>query len=144
VNRLRSFIFVAFFACQVASSQSSPKSGAKTSELAQGNWGGKHLALTVRPDGADFEFDCATGQIQEPIRLDRRGEFQAHGTYRIERPAHPAAEGSSSQSEPANDVLYKGKLRGKELRIAVMLPGRKSPSVFRVVLDAEPTLAKCM
>lgn len=132
------------FASYAAHSEASTPSGTNSSELAQGNWGGQHLALTLRVDGADLEFDCATGHIQEPIRLDRQGEFRVHGTYQIERPAHPAAEGGSNQSEPGNRVLYKGRLRGKQLRITVTLPGHKSPSVFRVVLDAEPTLAKCM
>jgi hypothetical protein len=43
-------------------------------------WGGEHVRLIVTFSGADLEFDCATGRIDEPVHpVD--GHFSLDGVY---------------------------------------------------------------
>jgi len=39
-------------------------------KLARGVWGGQHIRAEVTDSGADIEFDCAHGTIDQPIVLD--------------------------------------------------------------------------
>src|SRR5664280_1463436 len=48
-------------------------------------WGGNHVSLEITPQGATLEFDCAHGNISEPIKANAKGEFAARGTYTPER-----------------------------------------------------------
>src|SRR5438093_12502937 len=47
--------------------------------VAPGDWGAQHVAFSVSEQGAAVEFDCAHGRIEGPLRLDRRGRFEAEG-----------------------------------------------------------------
>jgi hypothetical protein len=111
-------------------------------KVAQGIWGGDHLAVTVRDDGADLEFDCAVGQITGALTIDRKGEFRVQGLYRHDRPARMSADNPGNDQE--TQVIYTGRLKGTELEISVTLPGNEQPSVFRVFQGREAHLAKCM
>ena len=47
-------------------------------------WGGDHVRLEVTRNGAELEFDCATGTITEPLP-DTDGTFSLKGTFTPER-----------------------------------------------------------
>ncbi len=34
-----------------------------------GSWGGRHVGLIAGPSGAKLEYDCASGEIEGPIRI---------------------------------------------------------------------------
>src|SRR5437016_8340462 len=40
-----------------------------------GTWGGEHVILDVSKNGAVLEFDCAHGQIDQPLILDKKGRL---------------------------------------------------------------------
>jgi hypothetical protein len=126
---------------QLASAQGSPQSSAKP--IPEGVWGGDHLALTIRSDGADLEFDCAVGHIRTPLTVNGKGEFRVKGSYQVERPA-PMRADTPVNADEGNEIVYRGKLSGNALEITVTLPGETRPSVFHLVRDREPTLMKCM
>ena len=44
-------------------------------------WGGRDISMEVTPQGATLEFDCAHGNVLEPIKANAKGEFAARGTY---------------------------------------------------------------
>src|ERR1039457_6300078 len=44
-------------------------------------WGGRDISMEVTPQGATLEFDCAHGNVLEPIEANAKGEFTARGTY---------------------------------------------------------------
>ena len=62
-----------------------PSTGA-SARVASGVWGGEHVRLNVRADGASIEYDCANGTIDEPLDLDAGGRFDAKGTHVREGP----------------------------------------------------------
>src|ERR1044072_3362883 len=68
---------------------------AEAGRVAEGLWGGSHLRLDVRGDGAALDFDCAHGEINAPFILDAEGRFDLPGTYTREgpgpRPPRPPA-----------------------------------------------------
>jgi len=47
--------------------------------LLVGEWGGAHLGLVAGDNGADLEYDCATGRIIGPVRPDGSGRFSSRG-----------------------------------------------------------------
>src|SRR5689334_19032176 len=83
-------------------------------ELPQGRWGGEHVSLTVTAAGADLEFDCAHGRVEESLRLDARGQFSLRGVY-VREHGGPVREGEPEDRRPA---LYLGQLEGSRLGLS--------------------------
>src|SRR3954454_4679415 len=77
--------------------------GSKSLALAAGEWGGEHIAMTITAEGADFEFDCASGRITTPLAADAHGHFSVKGTYKVERPAAASVDESNGTA-----VIYSG------------------------------------
>src|SRR5690349_1791401 len=46
-----------------------------------GTWAGEHVFVEVSNKGAELEFDCARGQVSQPIPLDKHGNFGVLGTF---------------------------------------------------------------
>lgn len=71
-------------------------------------WGGEHVMLTISTSGATLEFDCATGQISQPIGVDKNGSFDVAGTF---TPQHggPVRKDESTPVQPAR---YSGHVDG--------------------------------
>src|SRR6267142_1618957 len=44
-----------------------------------GTWGGEHASLTVTDAGAHAEFDCASGDIDQPLAVDAEGRLNVEG-----------------------------------------------------------------
>lgn len=83
--------------------------GASSAGLIEtGVWGGEHVRLTVRASGADIEFDCAHGRVEEPIILDDAKHFDARGVFVRER-GGPVREGEVEDAKPAR---YQGTVKG--------------------------------
>lgn len=76
--------------------------------VATGTWGGDHIGLEVTDKGAQVDFDCAHGSIDEPLTLDSDGRFGAKGSYAPEGPG-PQREDQSGQGRPAR---YAGRVQG--------------------------------
>lgn len=55
-----------------------------SASVAAGTWGADHVALEVTADGGRIEYDCAHGELSEPLRLDRDGRFDVTGTHTLE------------------------------------------------------------
>jgi hypothetical protein len=84
-----------------------------------GSWGGEHIRLDVTETGAKVEFDCAVGTIDEPLLLDKAGNFEARGTHAFARggPGRPGMPALHRQ-RPA---LYRGWTDAREMRLTVTL-----------------------
>src|SRR5258706_15995712 len=54
---------------------------ANNDKLATGVWGGDHIRAEVTEGGAQIEFDCAHGTIEQPIVLKSKDGFDVHGKY---------------------------------------------------------------
>jgi hypothetical protein len=104
-----------------------------------GAWGGDHVVLTVTDNGGSVEFDCASGTLDHPLRLDDRGRFSVPGTF---VPQHPGATRTSdaAQSRPAR---YQGRLDRQKLEFTVTVEGETGQGPYTVTLAKAPKITKC-
>ncbi len=117
--------------------ETNQKSG---SELAQGLWGGQHISLDVKPDGASVEYDCAHGFISKRIILDRRGRFSVSGLHVIE---HGGPVRADEQSKGVQ-VQFSGRVTGQRMQLTVKRRGSgKLIGTFSLVFGQEASRVKC-
>jgi hypothetical protein len=78
----------------------------KNAGAPQNTWGGDHIELVMTDTGASLEFDCASGAMGKPIKVDAAGAFSVKGTLSRERP------GPTTRDEKSNgdDVIYSGRI----------------------------------
>ena len=106
----------------------------------RGEWGGEHMRLTVKEASSSAEFDCAFGEIDEPIHPDKDGNFEVHGVYMFER----GGPGRPVEPPPVrHPALYRGWTDGKEMRITVKLDDGREMGTFSLALGRRASLNKC-
>jgi hypothetical protein len=107
-----------------------------------GSWGGEHIRLVVTDEGAKVEYDCGFGTIDEPLRLDKKNNFQAHGTHVFERGGPYHVGEPPPQRHP---VTYHGWTDGRQMRLTVtLLETGKDVGTFALGLGRPPQLEKCL
>ncbi len=107
--------------------------------LAVGAWGGQHMRLSVRADGADIEFDCAHGTIDGPLTLTPDGRFDVSGTFI--REGGPVRIDIKPTGRPAR---YEGSLTGQQLTLKVTLTETaQDAGTFTLTRGSEGRLWKC-
>lgn len=108
-----------------------------------GSWGGEHIRLDVTETGARAEFDCAVGTIDEPLLLDKDGNFKANGTYARAR-GGPGRPGMPALMRP-HPALYSGWTDGKEMRLTVtLLDNGQDVGTFSLGLGRRANLERCL
>lgn len=107
--------------------------------IATGPWGGEHVALTVRDGGADIEFDCAHGRVEEAMVLDERKRFDARGVFVRER-GGPVRKDQADAEIPAR---YTGTVDGDAMTLTVTPEGSDSVGPFSLAKGARARLVKC-
>jgi hypothetical protein len=123
------------------SSGSNLNGRAKSQELALaiGTWGGQHVHAEVTERGADFEFDCAQGNISQKITLDGSGHFEMSGKFSTQHPGPARDDESSSRT-----VQYRGSVKDGEMDLAIFDPKTKEDlGSFKLKLGNEGRLMKC-
>lgn len=109
--------------------------------VAEGAWGGPHVALTVASAGAHLEFDCASGDIARPVDVDVQGRFTADGVYVREHPG-PIAIGADPVRLPAR---YSGRVDGAAMTLDVLLTGsNETIGPFTLTYGAFARVNKCL
>lgn len=102
-------------------------------------WGGTHIGLIITVSGANVEYDCAEGEILEPIRVVN-GRFNVLGLHYfgvggpigVDR-AHP---------RPAR---FEGLVKGDKMTMTVTLTDKMEPvGTFELVQGANPHVMKCL
>src|SRR5947209_17714034 len=101
----------------VAHAFASAPLGAGSTRVSTGRWGGRHVALTVTEAGASVEFDCASGEIGEPLTIDGSSALIVDGVFIRERPGSQRA-GDEPEKQPAR---YAGRIDGDTLTFEVTL-----------------------
>jgi len=88
-----------------------------TSTVMLGPWGGPRLSMEVTSAGANLEYDCADGVIDEPLRPDAAGRFTAAGTHT------PGRGGPIRVGEilPSFRARYEGHVDGERMSLRVTL-----------------------
>ena len=104
-------------------------------------FGGEGIQLTVRDVGADLEWDCAVGRIEEAFRLSDDGSFDLDGT-RTSGIGGPIREDDPPRPEEAR---YTGKVSGSSMTLSVELPERGlTLGPYRLRYREEGVLHRCL
>jgi hypothetical protein len=111
---------------------------ADANTVAVGTWGGEHVILEVSKKGAEVEFDCAHGQITQPMVLDKQGNFDVSGTFTPEH-GGPVRKDETSSSVPAR---YAGHIDGDTMSLTVTLE-KENVGTFTLTHGSHPILRKC-
>jgi hypothetical protein len=107
---------------------------------APGLWGGPHVWMEVRQDGAALEFDCAHGTIDEPPVADSSGRFDWKGTY-VREHGGPV----SPEIEVARPARYRGEIDGETLHlITVLADSGEELGNYMLRQGVRSRLAKCV
>jgi hypothetical protein len=119
--------------------EASTQYAADASSLATAVWGGQGIALKVSAKGADVEFDCAHGQIPQPIKLDKHGDFEVAGTFTAEH-GGPMRRDETLQSAPAR---YSGHVDGDSMSLTVTLDKRQVGS-YTLTRGSQGHITRCL
>jgi hypothetical protein len=118
-----------------AGAQAAPDARAVATEA----WAGEHIILKVSEKGADVEFDCAHGQVTQPITLDKHGDFDVAGTFTPEH-GGPVRRDENPASASAR---YSGHVDGDTMSLTVSL-GKEKVGTYALVRGSRPRLTKCL
>ena len=114
--------------------------GPSADRVANGTWGGQHIGLIVSDAGAQVDFDCAYGQIDQPLTLDATGRLSVDGVFVQER-GGPVRVGEEPERKPAR---YSGTVDGTTLTLDVTITATsESIGTFTLTLGAPPGVRKC-
>ena len=102
-------------------------------------WGGDHVEMEVTARGAQLEFDCAHGTIDEPLRVDQKGVFQAKGTFTPER-SGPSRDGDASRTAKAT---YTGTISGDTMTLRIVVDGQDRDSAYLLARDRPGNVRRC-
>jgi hypothetical protein len=109
-------------------------------EVRHGVWGGPHVRLTVREGGAALEFDCARGEISEPLKTNTEGRFDLQGIFTRQGPG-PIRVGLTPPSRPAR---YVGRVEGRTMTFSIKLTDmNRETETFTLTRGSEGRLRKC-
>ena len=123
------------------SKKAKTKSKIKMSEPLTGEWSGKHITIKFTGQGADIEYDCAHGAINQKIIPDKQNRFSAAGTYTEEHGGPVRAD-----EQPGSvAVKYIGQINGKKMKLTVK---QKDDGTvvgnFTLFRGQESLLVKCL
>ena len=114
--------------------------GRKQNRLKKGDWGGPHIRVSVNDSSATIEYDCAHGQINGPLVVDRRGRFDLKGTHAREHGGLIRVD-EPDASQPAR---YTGWTDGKRMTLSVTLTGkRETVGTYNLTLGSPGRVFKC-
>jgi hypothetical protein len=106
-----------------------------------GEWGGEHLGLVASVEGAELEFDCATGRTRGAIIPDAAGRFSVAGFH---APGHggPIRDDEVTVELPAR---YDGMVRGELMTISItLLDWATTLGPYTLLRGASPHVFKCL
>ncbi len=131
-------------AAQAGANQKAGRKMSKHSDTSRrvkaGNWGGQHVRLHVRADGASVEYDCARGTIDGTPELDAEGRFDWKGTHLREGPG-PIRVGKSPRARPAR---YTGQVKGDEMSLTLTLTDTSQEvGTYKLTRGSEGFIRKC-
>jgi hypothetical protein len=113
---------------------------AGSSPMAEGTWGGPSIQMTVGPQGAVVDLDCANGAIDGPITVGSDGRFRASGTYAVEH-GGPMREGE----EKGRPAVYEGRVEGKKMTLVILIAeGKQEVGTYELAQGRFGRIMKCM
>jgi len=120
--------------------QRNARDAATAQRVSEGVWGGDHVRMEVSRKGTTVEFDCAHGQIIEPLTLDSTGRFVAKGTYTREH-GGPMRDSENA----AQPVTYSGNIKDQTMKLSITLTNSsENVGTFTLKHGSEGNLVKCL
>lgn len=114
---------------------------AKSVALQPGIWGANGIGLTVEETGGKIEYDCADGEIEQKIRLDKCGSFVAAGVH-IPLHGGPLRLDSPPERQP---VRYEGKISGNRMTLKVVrIETNETIGEYVLERDKFPRIHRCL
>jgi hypothetical protein len=118
-----------------------PPGGGETKRVSAGTWGGMGVNMEVTDSGAQIEYDCAHGTIDQPLLLDADGRLDVKGHHFREH-GGPIRQGEESNGEP---VRYVGLVTGDTLTMMVKPEAGDTPiRSVELVRGKTGRIHKCM
>lgn len=105
-----------------------------------GEWAGDRARLALSATGGTIDYDCGSGTIKGPLRLDAKGRFKANGTH-DEFSAGPTPADAAPHARPA---AYSGSLNGDTLTLVVQVAGESRPRTLNLVRGKRIKLIRCL
>jgi hypothetical protein len=113
----------------------------RNDKLATGLWGGEHIRAEVTDKGAEIEFDCAHGAIEEAIVLNSNGGFDVSGKF---SPQHGGPVRNDEVSKGIS-VRYIGRVQDSALTLTIVNAATKETiGDFTLTHGSEGRLKKCL
>ncbi len=113
---------------------------APQNRVAAGEWGGQNVRMTVTGNGAQLEFSCSRGTIDEAIVVNDNGDFSAKGTFIAERPG-PTREDNPPARQPAT---YSGSVKDQDMTLTVTINKTKEQAgSFTLSLGKPGRIRRC-
>ncbi len=127
-----------FLPAGMAGAASSPSAAQSAGESAN-VWGGEHVEMELTSTGANLDFDCAVGTIDQTLAVNGDGKFRAAGTYTRERPGPVRGNGN-----PAAAATYIGTIKGESMHLEIVLVNNKETvGAFDLVRGHSGHVMKC-
>lgn len=112
----------------------------KPRTIANGNWGGEHIQLSIVNGSAHIEYDCANGTIAGPLKIDSRGRFSLRGEHRAEH----GGPVRSDEEQRGEHATYTGWTDGKKMTLTVTLVNSKTEiGTFQLTRGGAGRIFKC-
>lgn len=136
LRNIRVWLMAALIFCAFLQGSSFPT--AADSKTLVGPWGGEHVVLQASTNGATLEFDCAHGEIKQPIVPDKKGDFDVAGTYSAEHPGPVLRD----EEQSAASARYSGHVEGDTMTLKV-IRDKEELGIFTLTRNGQPVLRKC-
>ena len=104
-----------------------------------GEWGGDRARLMLTAAGGRIDYDCGSGTIRGPLRLDAKGRFKASGDHEEYAPG-PVSGDAKRKLDP---TVYRGSLHGDTLTLVVHISGQPKPRTLTLVRGKRVKLIRC-
>lgn len=112
----------------------------KENRVEIGNWGGQNVRLQVTENGAQLQFNCAHGSIEQPLTLDSEGNFSAKGTI-VAEAMGPLHEDNLPKPQP---VTYSGTVRDRSMTLTVALTeSNEKPGTYSLEQGKTGRIFRC-
>jgi len=108
-------IFLVILLSSAMSSASTPQK--KYTPVGPGRWGGIGVEFVVSKSAVAIEYDCATGEISQPFKVDRHGNFVVEGLHKHSPPG-PVRLNFQPKPQP---VRYEGRISGKTIHFKIVV-----------------------
>lgn len=114
--------------------------GASAAPPLAGEWGGDRAQLTITAAGGRIDYDCGSGTIAGPVRLDAKNRFKASGRHED----YSAGPTQADAAPKTHATTYSGSLKGDTLVLTVKVSGEAKPRTLTLLRGKRVKLIRCL